>query len=575
MSPLRRLAVAAAAAAAAVSSTAAAASAASAASASQRNILFLLEDDGSMDLGAYGNAAIATPNLDALAARGTVFDRFHTTVSSCSPSRASLMSGLPTHENGMYGLEHGQEHFASFGGVRSVANVLGAGGGYATGIIGKYHVAPVANFNFSWGNSPTGPGGCQAGASDIACPDTNYNLVARNISYMAEQAALFLDYAAARGAPWLLYVGFGDSHRCGGDAVGEFCELFGIDRATGESTIPDWKPFRIAPADVEVPFWIQDTPVARADLSKLYTAKNRMDQGVGLLLRLLEARGLANSTLVIYTADNGAPFAAGKTNQYEVATAEPMIAAMPGAARTGVRSAALASTLDLLPTWLDWAGVPLPRYSLFGNVSYTGRSLLPFIGAARDGAGAAAAAAFPAPRHRLLMSAAEAAAATTLHAAGAAAAAAAVGGAATPVPLPANATRVYGSFQLHEAQEYYPMRSVVAADESSGAHYRLIYNIANRLLYPIASDLYAAPAFQDLLNRTRDGVATNWYRSFSAYVNESRPLFELYDLAADPQELSNVAGAPAYAAVLAALQADVLAWQTKTQDDWLIKRVHE
>ena len=51
------------------------------------------------------------------------------------------------------------------------------------------------------------------------------------------------------------------------------------------------------------------------------------------------------------------------------------------------------------------------------------------------------------------------------------------------------------------------MRSVVAADASSGSHYRLIYNIAERLLYPIASDLYAAPAFQDLLNRTRDGGA--------------------------------------------------------------------
>jgi len=51
------------------------------------------------------------------------------------------------------------------------------------------------------------------------------------------------------------------------------------------------------------------------------------------------------------------------------------------------------------------------------------------------------------------------------------------------------------------------MRSVVAADASSGAPYRRIYNIAERLLNPIASDLYAAPAFQDLLNRTRDGGA--------------------------------------------------------------------
>ena len=265
----------------------------------------------------------------------------------------------------------------------------------------------------SWGNNPTGPGGCQAGASDIACPSTDYNFVARNITNMAQQAANFLDYAAAQGTPWMLYVGFGDSHRCGGDVVGEFCEKFGLDQQ-GRSTIPDWTPFHIAPADVQVPFWIQDTPAAREDLAKMYTAKNRMDQGVGLILALLEARGLANSTLVVYTADNGAPFAAGKTNMYEVATSEPMIAFAPGAARAGVRSQELASTLDLLPTWLAWAGVPLPSYSLFGPVTYTGRSLLPFItgAAAEDGADGDEAAAFPALRHRLLMSAAEAAAAT-------------------------------------------------------------------------------------------------------------------------------------------------------------------
>ena len=62
---------------------AAALASSSASSATHRNILFLLEDDGSMDLGVYGNAHIQTPHLDALAARGVVFDQFHTTVSSC------------------------------------------------------------------------------------------------------------------------------------------------------------------------------------------------------------------------------------------------------------------------------------------------------------------------------------------------------------------------------------------------------------------------------------------------------------------------------------------------------------
>jgi N-sulfoglucosamine sulfohydrolase len=534
--------------------TAAAANTAAAAAANQkRNILFLLEDDGSMDLGIYGNKAIATPRLDALASRGTTFDRFHSTVSSCSPSRAALMSGLPSHANGMYGLAHAAEHFASFAAVRGVQGVLNDAG-YATGIIGKYHVNPASVYNFSYGNNPLGPGGCQAGASD-QCPDVDYNFASRNITNMKEQAAAFLDYAQSQDQPFLLYGGFGDSHRCGG-AVGEFCELYGLD-AGGKSTIPDWAPQRWDPADVEVPFWIQDTPAARQDLAKLYTAKNRMDQGVGLLLDLLESRGLFNNTLIIYTADNGAPFAAGKTNQYEVAVMEPMIVSMPGAARVGTRSAALGSTLDLFPTFCEWAGVDLPRYSVLGEqVVYTGRSLLPFVGAASDAPLAAA------PRHRLVSSAAQVAAS------------AARSGAA-PLPLTNATARVYGSFQLHEVQEYYPMRSVVAADDTSGAHYRLVYNIANRLTYPVAQDLWAAPAFQDLLDRTRRGVSTQWYRNFSDYLYTPRPQFELFDLVNDPQEVSNVAGDAAYAAILAGLQADILAWQTLTNDDWLIKRQHE
>ena len=58
-------------------------------------------------------------------------------------------------------------------------------------------------------------------------------------------------------------------------------------------------------------------------------------------------------------------------------------------------------------------------------------------------------------------------------------------------------------------------------------------------------------------------------------MGESRAPFELFDIAQDPMELTNVVAEPAYAAILADLQADILAFQTRTQDDWLIKRTHE
>jgi N-sulfoglucosamine sulfohydrolase len=501
-----------------------------------------------------------------------------------------MLSGLPVHQNGQYGLAHAQEHQAAFAGVQSLPNVLNAAS-ITTGILGKYHVWASGDnspgngganaYNFSWGLRPSGPGGCQAGAS-YSCPDTDYNTVSRNITYMAQQFDAFLGYAGA--APFFFYVGFGDSHRCGG-VQGEFCEKWGTPP---QGHIPDWTPHTYDPAAVRLPFWVQDTPVARADWANMYRSVNRMDQGIGLLLARLRASGRANDTLVVFVADNGAPFAAGKTNFYEPGAREPLIISAPGVAG-GARTAALASTLDLMPTVLDWLRVPMPAYSLNGApVVLHGRSLLPLMAAAAAaadaGAGAAGvdggaclAAAPPraaasrraAPLHELSRTAAEAAAAAPPLAAR-----------APPPVLPPGYATARGSFIVHEIQEYYPMRMLIASNPAPARNatfrVKLIMNVAGPWLpYPIAADLFSAPAFVDLLNRTAAGEPTHWYRNFSSYLAVPRPRYELYDLLNDAAEATNLAGDAAWASVLATLQADMKAWQIATSDDFVIKYTHE
>ena len=106
-----------------------------------RNALFLLVDDGGFNLGAFGDHAISTPNIDALAARSTAFDAAFTSVSSCSPSRSAILTGLPTHQNGMYGLHQYPAQFESWNDVQSLPNLLNKHG-YKTGVIGKYHIGP-------------------------------------------------------------------------------------------------------------------------------------------------------------------------------------------------------------------------------------------------------------------------------------------------------------------------------------------------------------------------------------------------------------------------------------------------
>uniref|UniRef100_A0A4W2HBN7 N-sulfoglucosamine sulfohydrolase n=1 Tax=Bos indicus x Bos taurus TaxID=30522 RepID=A0A4W2HBN7_BOBOX len=93
-----------------------------------RNVLLILADDGGFESGAYNNSAISTPHLDALARRSLVFRNAFTSVSSCSPSRASLLTGLPQHQNGMYGLHQDVHHFNSFDRVQSLPLLLGRAG---------------------------------------------------------------------------------------------------------------------------------------------------------------------------------------------------------------------------------------------------------------------------------------------------------------------------------------------------------------------------------------------------------------------------------------------------------------
>jgi N-sulfoglucosamine sulfohydrolase len=134
----------------------------------------------------------------------------------------------------MYGLQHSIHHFAVFDAVQSLPNMLNDAG-YATALFGKYHVAPQANFNFSWGITPQTR--C-CGASE-ACSAYDYNLLTRNLTYIKECAVDFLDSAAENQQPWLMYMGFGDSHRCDQTTpVGGFCQWYGFDRDTNRSTIP-------------------------------------------------------------------------------------------------------------------------------------------------------------------------------------------------------------------------------------------------------------------------------------------------------------------------------------------------
>ncbi|UUP15927.1 sulfatase family protein [Nitratireductor thuwali] len=304
-----------------------------------RNILLLIADDLGRMTGCYGETAIRTPNIDALAASGTRFDMAFTSTASCSASRSVVYSGLHTHENGQYGLNHDHHHFITFAHVETAPTLLGAAG-YRTGIIGKVHVGPDAVY--PW--------------------ESREESATRDVAWVADRAKAFFDRAADDTRPFFLTIGFTDPHRDwtrGG---------FGNDQEFD----PRVERRRFAPRDVAVPSFLPDIPEVRAELASYYESVDRLDQGVGLVLQELAKAGLGDETLVCFLSDNGAPFLNSKTTLYDAGIHLPLIVRAPGR-KAGIASPNLVSFTDILPSFLDWAGhrgVSGPR---------RGRSLLPIL----------------------------------------------------------------------------------------------------------------------------------------------------------------------------------------------------
>ncbi len=304
-----------------------------------RNVLLIIADDQGLDLGAYGNSVLRTPNLDRLAARGTLFMNAFATVSSCSPSRSVIYTGLYSHSNGMYGLAHDVHNQHLLPSVRTLPQLLKAAG-YRTALVGKKHILPESALPFDEELAPERPGN-------------------RDVAFMAGEARKFIARSAER--PFLMIVGYSDPHRAP-ENFGNTQAWPGIARASYD------------PAKVIVPAHLPDLPEVRRDLADYYESISRLDSGVGLLLEVLRETGHGDDTLVIYLSDNGRAFPGAKTTLYDEGIHLPLIVASPAQSKRGVRNNAMVSWVDIVPTILEWARVPPP-----GTQQLAGRSMLPIL----------------------------------------------------------------------------------------------------------------------------------------------------------------------------------------------------
>ncbi|MBN9120125.1 MAG: sulfatase [Planctomycetes bacterium] len=450
-----------------------------AAAAERKNVLLLIADDLGMEVGCYGDKVAKTPNIDALAETGTRFTHGFASVSSCSPSRATLLTGMPTHQCGQYGLAHATHNQHSFHTVKGLPALL-APAGYRSGVIAKLHVQPKEVYPF-----------------DAELPGNG-----RNPVQIAGQAKKFI--AECGDKPFFLLVGFTDPHR----AAKGF--------ANDGKYPPAVPAVKFDPKTLPVPYHLPDNAETRAELAEYYQSVARLDHGVGLVLKELEAAKQLDNTLVIFLSDNGIPFPGAKTTLYDAGVHLPLVIRKPGQ-KAGVTCSAMASWTDIAPTVLDWCGVkPAPVGKK--EAPLPGRSLLPLLEQEKA----------------------------------------------------EGWDRVFGSHQFHEVTMYYPVRMVRTRQ------YKYLLNLAHPLEFPHASDLWGSDTWQGILKRGdkmmgRREVAAFLKRPKEELYDLEKDPNELNNLLADPKWRQNPANETTYAV----LRNWLAEWRKKTNDPWLIKDEHE
>ena len=361
------------------------------AAAQRPNVLVIIMDDlGYADVSAYHKGRIPTPNIDRLASEGVLFTRGYVSAPICSPSRAGLMTGR--HQQ-RFGFEYNNgpgrvdqsEHRGLDPKERTLADVLKAGG-YRTGIVGKWHLG--------WNDEhyPTNRGfdhfwGLLTGQTNFMRPDAPDVVNAYPPSKPGEARELAQPYQVVGETEKLVTgtnrmpVSLGDRHMT--DLITEEAIRF-LDQGYD-------KPFFLylahpAPhTPLQAPrSWYDRFPQIESVQNRVYAAMiAQVDDGIGKVLRHLEATGKAGNTIVILLSDNGCaayipglcspePLSGGKLTYLEGGVRVPFIMRWPERVKPGQVHDRPVSSLDIFPTAVAAAGLALPS-----DRAYDGKDLLP------------------------------------------------------------------------------------------------------------------------------------------------------------------------------------------------------
>ncbi|MEM1061493.1 MAG: sulfatase [Planctomycetota bacterium] len=340
-----------------------------------RNVVFILTDDHRYDvMGCAGHPFVETPNLDRIANEGVYFEDGVVTTALCSPSRASILTGLYTHKHGV--VDNGTPEPE---GTRFFAETLD-NAGYDTAFIGKWHMG-----NQGDGPRPGFDRWVSFKGQGVYYPRPNFRLNVDGervplegyiTDELTDYAVDWLDGREPGETPFFLYLSHKAVHsdfqpsprHRGRYADVELSLPTGTETLSGEN-VPRWvRDQRNSWHGIDFPYHSTKT------LESLYRSYCEsvlaVDDSVGRVMDKLEEMGVLDETLIVYMGDNGFLFGEkgliDKRVAYEPSLRVPMLARCPELFEGGTRVDRVVANIDMAPTILDVAGLE-PEWDMDGR----------------------------------------------------------------------------------------------------------------------------------------------------------------------------------------------------------------
>jgi len=283
------------------------------------NIIWISTEDLSPHFGCYGDKAAKTPNVDRLASQGIRFTNMFTTAAISAPCRAGIITG-------MYQTSIGCMHMRTTSYRRSAENPI------EFTAVPPHYVKTFTEYMRVAGYYCTNNSKTDYQFAKDPVPASIWDQCNKNAHY--------------RNRP---------------DKSQPF---FAVFNWTGTHESQDWNISKVKtdPGSVTVPPYYPDNEIIRRNIAKMYDNVARLDSVVGVLLKELEAEGELDNTIIFFWGDHGDGLPRGKRWLYDSGLNIPLIIKFPGKEKAGTVDNRLLSSIDMGPTVLSLAGIPVPAH---------------------------------------------------------------------------------------------------------------------------------------------------------------------------------------------------------------------